>query len=111
MLVKSDCLARSLASRFTLGERIVVWAPNIPEWVLMEYACGLAGIVLVTANPSFQAKELRYVLEQSGAVALFMVDEFRGNPMLEIAQHVTSSIESIREVINLNDDVALHTGG
>ena len=38
------------------------------------------GLVLVTANPSFQVKELRYVLEQSGAVGLFMVDEFRGNP-------------------------------
>ena len=42
----------------------------------MEYACGLAGLVLVTANPSFQASELKYVLEQSGAVGLFMVDGF-----------------------------------
>ena len=72
LLVISDRLARSLASRFAPGEKVVVWAPNIPEWIFMEYACGLAGLVLVTANPSFQAKELRYVLEQSGAVALFM---------------------------------------
>ena len=47
----------------------------------MEYACGLAGLVLVTANPAFQARELAYMLEQSGAVGLFLVDEFRGNPM------------------------------
>ena len=35
----------------------------------MEYACALAGLVLVTANPAYQVGELRYVLEQSGAVA------------------------------------------
>ena len=81
LLETSDQLARSLASRFAPGEKIVVWAPNIPEWVFMEYACGLAGLVLVTANPSFQSKELRYVLEQSRAVGLFLVDEFRNNRM------------------------------
>jgi fatty-acyl-CoA synthase len=111
LLVNSDRLARSLASRFAPGEKVVVWAPNIPEWIFMEYACGLAGLVLVTANPSFQAKELRYVLEQSGAVALFMVDEFRGNPMREIAENATASIESIRELINLSDEAALHARG
>ena len=111
LLANSDRLARSLASRFAPGEKVVVWAPNIPEWIFMEYACGLAGLVLVTANPSFQAKELRYVLEQSGAVALFMVDEFRGNPMREIAENATASVEGIREVINLNDEAALHARG
>ena len=111
LLVNSDRLARSLASRFAPGEKVVVWAPNIPEWIFMEYACGLAGLVLVTANPSFQAKELRYVLEQSDAVALFMVDEFRGNPMREIAENATASIESIRELINLSDEAALHARG
>ena len=111
LLANSDRLARSLASRFAPREKVVVWAPNIPEWIFMEYACGLAGLVLVTANPSFQAKELRYVLEQSGAVALFMVDEFRGNPMREIAENATASVEGIREVINLNDETALHARG
>ncbi len=111
LLANSDRLARSLASRFAPGEKVVVWAPNIPEWIFMEYACGLAGLVLVTANPSFQAKELRYVLEQSGAVALFMVDAFRGNPMREIAENATASVEGIREVINLNDETALHARG
>ena len=107
LLAVSEELARSLARRFTPGERIVVWAPNIPEWIFMEYACGLAGLVLVTANPSFQSDELRYVLEQSGAVALFMVGEFRGNPMTEIAQAAVEGNGNIREIVNLTDRAAL----
>jgi fatty-acyl-CoA synthase len=107
LLVNSEQLARSLASRFSPGERIVVWAPNIPEWILMEYACALAGLVLVTANPSFQSQELRYVLEQSGAVALFMVDDFRGNPMREIADEAVAGIERIRDLVRLTDAPAM----
>ena len=111
LLETSDQLARSLASRFAPGEKIVVWAPNVPEWVFMEYACGLAGLVLVTANPSFQSKELLYVLEQSRAVGLVLVDEFRNNPMRKIAENTIADIDGIREVIDLSDDTTLHAKG
>jgi len=62
LLAISEKLALALASRFEPGEKIVVWAPNIPAWLFMEYACALAGLVLVTANPLFQARALRYVI-------------------------------------------------
>ena len=84
MAADAERLAFALASRFKKGERVVVWAPNIPEWALMEFACALSGVILVTANPAFQASELRYVLDQSQASALFLVAEYRGNPMGEI---------------------------
>ena len=96
-------LAHALASRFEKGSHIVIWAPNIPEWVLMEYAAALAGIVLVTANPALQEKELRYILEQSEAVGLFLVSEFRGNPMNEIAERAILNNSLIREVTDMED--------
>ncbi|MCU9846578.1 AMP-binding protein [Defluviimonas sp. WL0024] len=111
LLTGAERLAQDLSTRYAPGERVVVWAPNIPEWILMEYACGLAGLVLVTANQSFQARELAYVLEQSGAVGLFMVREFRGNPMAEIAQDATRGNARIREVVDLEDEHVLHSGG
>ena len=103
LLADSERLAVALASRFRPGERVVVWAPNSPEWVLMEYACALAGLVLVTANPAYQVRELRYVLEQSGAVALFLVEEYRGNPMAETGAAAVDGLGAIREVVDLND--------
>ena len=111
LLRTSEKLALALASRFDPGEKVVVWAPNIPAWLFMEYACALAGLVLVTANPSFQARELRYVLEQSGAVALFRVDDFRGNPMADIASEAIAGNTAIREVVNLDDEAALYASG
>ena len=111
LLAESERLAVALASRFRPNEKIVVWAPNVIEWLLMQYACALAGIVLVTANPSFQPKELRYVLEQSGAVALFFVDEFRGNPMASISAEAIKGNDNIREVVRLTDTDALYRRG
>ena len=111
LLAQAQHLAEALTSRFEAGEKVVVWAPNIPQWIFMEYACGLAGLVLVTANPSFQVSELKYVLEQSGAVALFMVDEFRGNPMAEIAHQAISGNTALREVVNLENEDALYATG
>jgi fatty-acyl-CoA synthase len=110
VLADAERLAMALSTRFAPGERVVVWSPNSPEWVLMEYACALSGLVLVTANPAFQARELAYVLEQSGAVALFLVEEFRGNPMGRIGAEVTASIPSVREVTDMKSDALFAEG-
>jgi fatty-acyl-CoA synthase len=107
LLEDSEKLGIALASRFEKGERITVWAPNIPEWVLLEYACAFAGLVLVTANPAYQPAELRYVLEQSGSVALFLVPEYRDNPMADIAAKAIDGLDSIRETVNMEDAAAL----
>ena len=104
---EAERLADSLASRYAPGERIAIWSPNTPEWALLEFAAALAGLVLVTVNPAYQAKELVYVLQQSRSAGLFLVRECRGNPMAEIAREVCADLAQIREVIDLDDHAAL----
>src|SRR5262245_3079957 len=88
LLAQSEEVARALLARFEKGERIAVWAPNIPEWVLLELGAALAGLVLVTVNPAYRQGELEYVLKQSRAVGIFLTTEFRGNRMLETLENV-----------------------
>ena len=57
---------------------------------------------------TYQARELRYVLEHSGAVALFLVEGYRGNPMAAIAAEALEGLAAVREVIDLNDAEALY---
>ena len=110
LLKDAERLAMAFSTRFAPGERVVIWSPNSPEWVLMEYACALSGLVLVTANPAFQARELAYVLEQSRAVALFLVEKFRGNPMGRIGAEVVTDIAAIREVTDMESDALFAQG-
>ncbi|GIS89327.1 MAG: hypothetical protein CM1200mP18_20370 [Gammaproteobacteria bacterium] len=57
--------------------------------------------------PPYQDKELRYVLEQSGSVALFLVKRYRGNPMHEIAVKATEGLTAVREVVDVDDHAEL----
>ncbi|SLN41688.1 2,3-dihydroxybenzoate-AMP ligase [Falsiruegeria litorea R37] len=107
----AERIALALSTRYHPGERVCVWAPNIPEWVLLEYACALAGLTLVTANPAYQAQELAYVLEQSRSVALFRTASFRGNPMADIAAQAVQGLPNLRDVVDLEDWGALLAQG
>lgn len=55
LLADSEQVARALLTRFEPGERVAIWAPNEPEWVLLELGAALAGVVLVTVNPALRA--------------------------------------------------------
>src|SRR4051812_19108559 len=80
--------ARALLSRFQPGDRIAVWAQNLPEWIMLEFGAAMAGMVLVTVNPGFRTREVEYVLKQSRSAGVFVVNAFRGNPMLETVREV-----------------------
>ncbi len=103
-------LATALLSRFQPGERIAVYAPNIPEWVLLEFAAAMAGLVLVTVNPAYQPKELNYVVEQSRSAGLFYVESFRGNAMGDHARGAKAAIPALRHLINLESQDDLFAG-
>src|SRR5690606_35721234 len=60
-----DAAARALvALNVRKGEHVAVWATNVPQWVIMQFATARIGAVLVTINPAYRPFELRYVLEQ-----------------------------------------------
>jgi fatty-acyl-CoA synthase len=99
MLSESERVAAGLLGRFSPGERVAVWAPNLPEWVLLEFGAALAGLVLVTVNPAYQRRELAYVLGQSGAAGIVLVREWRGNPMRASLESVREELDGLREAI------------
>jgi acyl-CoA synthetase (AMP-forming)/AMP-acid ligase II len=57
LLADAERCARWLLQHFEPGEHVAVWAHNLPEWVLLEYGAALAGLTLVTVNPSLQPDE------------------------------------------------------
>jgi acyl-CoA synthetase (AMP-forming)/AMP-acid ligase II len=102
LLAEAERAARALTARFAPGERLAVWAPNLPEWVILEYAAALAGLVLVTVNPALRPAELAYVLNQSGASGIFLIPEFR-SPMAQFLDEVRPELPALREVVYFTD--------
>src|SRR5262245_14120997 len=102
LLRDAETCARTLLRWFEPGERLAVWAHNLPEWVLLEYGAALAGITLVTVNPSFQPAEVAYVLGQSRAAGVFLVPEVRGNPLAAHAEAIRPDLPELREILRLD---------
>ena len=103
LLDRAEATARALLSRFQVGDHVAVWAGSSLEWIILEYGAALAGLVLVTVNPAYQAAELTYVLRQSRSVGLFHMASYRGNPMAEIVAAVRADLPDLREVVALED--------
>lgn len=59
------------------GDRVALWAPNVPEWVVLQFALAKIGAVLVTVNTSLRAGEIEYLLKQSESNTLITVAGFR----------------------------------
>lgn len=111
LLADSEQVARALLARFEPGERVAVWAPNEPEWVLLELGAALAGVVLVTVNPALRAQEVAYILGQSRAAGVFFADEFRGYPIAGAVEEIAPGLPELRSPVSLSDWDAFATLG
>jgi len=80
-----DAVARSLlALGFEPGDYFGVWATNVPEWVVLQFATARIGVVLVTINPSYRTSELKYALHQSDVRGVALVDAFRSSSFFDM---------------------------
>ena len=58
------------------GDRVAVMLPNILQNPVISYGILRAGFVVVNVNPLYTAPELEYQLKDSGAKALFTLENF-----------------------------------
>ncbi len=88
-----DRVARGLLGLGLLrGDHFGVWATNVPEWLLLQFATARIGVVLVTVNPSYRPSELAYVLEQADIKALALIDRFKST------DYLASLVEAVPEL-------------
>ncbi|WP_031481519.1 AMP-binding protein [Maridesulfovibrio frigidus] len=59
------------------GEKVAIWATNVPYWVALQFATAKIGAVLLTVNTFYRTTELEYLLKQSECENLVIIDGFR----------------------------------
>ncbi|SKA91116.1 fatty-acyl-CoA synthase [Paucidesulfovibrio gracilis DSM 16080] len=75
---KVDTLAKGLmALGVKRGEKVAIWATNVPYWVAFQFATAKIGAVLLTVNTYYRNHELDYLLKQSETENLIIIDGFR----------------------------------
>ena len=94
-----------LARGYRPGDRIAVWGPNHPHWILLEYALAKAGMVIVALNPTYRQAELEFAMNSSQSVAIFHADVVSGVPLGSIIDAV--SAPALRERFSFSAGVEL----
>jgi fatty-acyl-CoA synthase len=102
LYTQARACAASLLGKFPPGSSIAIWAANCPEWVIVEFAAGLAGLKLVTVNPAFGPHEARHVLADSGAVGLIYAERYRGNDIGAFVEQLRPSLPALRDTLPIS---------
>jgi fatty-acyl-CoA synthase len=72
-------MARGLmAHGIRRGDHVALWATNVPEWIVLQFALAKLGAILVTVNTSLKAAEIDYLLTQNETSTLITIRGFRG---------------------------------
>jgi fatty-acyl-CoA synthase len=99
-----DELARALFARgVQRGDRVGIWAPNVAEWFLVQYATARIGAILVNINPAYRTHELKYVLGQAGISTLVSAVSFKTSDYRGMIDEVRGGLPDLSDVIYIGD--------
>ena len=83
-----DIVNRAAKAFLTLGikrgDRVAIWSINNYEWVVTQFATAKIGAVLVNVNPAYRTHELEYVLRESRAKVLVLIEAFKSSNYLDM---------------------------
>ncbi len=76
------------------GDRIGIWSPNRPEWLIAQFATARVGLVLVNINPAYRRAEHEYALNKVGAKALITASNFKSSDYIEMLRDLAPELET-----------------
>ncbi|WP_109124374.1 long-chain-fatty-acid--CoA ligase [Dyella sp. C11] len=96
-----DELSRQFAGYLTgtlklvKGDRVAIMMPNVLQYPIALFGALRAGLVVVNTNPMYTARELKHQLEDAGAKAIVVLDNFAATLQQVVAethvQHIVTT--------------------
>jgi fatty-acyl-CoA synthase len=81
------------------GDRVALWAPNIPEWIITQLALAKTGAILVPVDPGCGREDLKYILDQSGSKALVMARGLENEEFVDMIGEVRHGLTRLENII------------
>ena len=88
LLDEADLVAAWLLERAAPGDRVGIWSRNSVDWVLLEYGCAKAGMVVASWNPAWTDHECRHALDLTAPALLLADRDTRGVSLMERARAI-----------------------
>jgi long-chain acyl-CoA synthetase len=82
------------------GDRVAILSPNRPEWAMADFGCLTARCPDVAIYPTLPARQVAYILKDSGAAAVFVADT---EQYAKVAEY-RASLPDLKHVILLEGE-------
>ena len=66
------------------GDKVGIWAKNVPDWTTFMFATAKIGAILVTINTSYKLAELEYLLQNADINTLCLADGYRDSDFVKM---------------------------
>lgn len=82
------------------GDRVAILSENRPEWAVTDFACLGIGVTDVPIYPTLPAGQIRYILNDSGSVAIAVSSQAQLAKILEIR----AEVPGLKHIISFDAD-------
>lgn len=77
------------------GDHVSIWATNVPEWILTQFATARIGAILITVNTNYKTFELEYLLKQSDTSTLVMTSGFKDSDYIKAINELCPELKDV----------------
>ena len=75
------------------GDKVAVWATNVPQWFIAFWSSVKIGAVLVTMNTAYKIREAEYLLRQADVHTLIMINGYKDSDYVGIIKALCPELE------------------
>ncbi len=86
------------------GDRVGIWAPSSPEWLMVQYATAKIGAILVPINPAYRQHEVQYLLAHAEIRLVVSAERFKTSDYRGMLEAVLPEAPTVAAVVYLETD-------
>ena len=76
------------------GDKVGIWANNVPDWLTFMFATAKIGAVLVTINTNYKLSELEYLIHNADINTLCIIGGFRDSDYVNMVFELVPELKS-----------------
>lgn len=76
------------------GDKVGVWAKNVPDWLTFMFATAKVGGVLVTVNTNYKTAELEYIMQNADIHTMCFVNGYRDSDYVQMMYELVPELKS-----------------
>ena len=76
------------------GDKVGIWATNVPDWLTYMFACARLDAIAVTVNTSYKLHELEYLVKQSDLSTLCLTDGVKDSNYVQMIKELVPELDT-----------------